>query len=205
MQNNPNFDTIEIICDFLRRSRYEPHVTPPNAHLRSAVTNRMVSLGTGDSLEAIEKLVDPACAWAEIAYEHTSPEHLYFVALYTAALLYIDDLGSKHLDAVEQFAARFTRGEKQLSPALDVLVDLLQDAHRLYTKVGADAIVAGTLDAVTAMYIEYTTQNMEIKAHATLFPYYLRRRTAICPPYIHCIFMKSWRGPSTDSYLQMMP
>ncbi|TFK83819.1 terpenoid synthase [Polyporus arcularius HHB13444] len=152
----------------------------------------------------IEKFVDCACDFAETAYGHISPEHLHYVALYTAIILYIDDLGGTHLDAIQQFVARFTRGDKQLSPALDTLVDLLRGAHQLWTQVGAEAIIAGTLDAVTAMYIECTTHEMEIKPDATWFPYYLRTRSGICPPYIHFIFMKSWRATS-DSYLQMMP
>ena len=164
----------------------------------------MLAWKSGDSVEVIEKLVDPSCSFAETAYDHTSPEHLYYVALYTAVILYIDDHGGKHLDAIRQFAARFAQGKKQLSPALDTLVDLMRGAHRLWTDVGADAIIAGTFDAVTAMYIECTTQDMEIKPQATLYPYYLRTRTGICPPYIHFVFMKSWRD-TTNSYLQMMP
>ncbi|KAI0714026.1 terpenoid synthase [Cerioporus squamosus] len=164
----------------------------------------MGSWKSGDSIDVIEKLVDSACAFTETAYGHLSPEHLYYVGLYSAVILYIDDLGAEHLDAIQEFAARFTRGEKQLSPALDTLVDLLRDAHRLWNDVGADAIIAGTLDAVTAMYIECTTRDMEIKPHATLYPYYLRTRSGICPPYIHFLFMNTWRA-TPDSYLQMLP
>lgn len=164
----------------------------------------MVSWNTGDSLEVFEKIADPACALAEAAYRHTSPEHRYHIALNTAIFVYIDDHGEEHLDAIEQFAVRFTRGETQLSPALDTLVGLLRNVHQLWTTVGADAIIAGTLDAVTAMHIEYTTKEMQIKPHATLYPYYMRTRSGICPPYAHFIFTKSWRT-TPKSYLQLLP
>ncbi|RPD62212.1 terpenoid synthase [Lentinus tigrinus ALCF2SS1-6] len=201
LHTDPHLETRDIIRDFLKRSKYEPHVTPPNAGLRAAVTECIVAWKSSDSVEAIEKLVDSACAWAETGYGHTSPQHLHYIALYTAVILYIDDVGGEHLDAIRQFAARFIWGEKQLSPALDTLVDLMRGAHQLWTDVGADAIIAGTLDAVTAMYIEYTTQDMEIKPQATLYPYYLRTRSGICPPYIHFIFMSSWRA-TADTYME---
>ncbi len=155
-------------------------------------------------MHTLGKLVDSACVITETAYGHTSPVHQHYIALYTAIVLYLDDIGHKHLDAIKQFASRFTRGEKQLSPALDDLVQLMRQSHELFTDVGADAIVSGTFDAVTAMYIEYSTQDMVIRPPATLYPWYLRVRSGICPPYIHFIFMKSWR-PTAESYLQMMP
>ena len=157
-----------------------------------------------DSIEHIAKTVDTSCAIAEIAYGHTSPVHQHYIALYTTIMVYLDALDHKHLEAVRQFAARFTKGEKQLFPPLDTLVQLLQQAHELWISGGADAIVSGTIDAVTAMYTEYTTLHLNIKPGATWYPYYLRYRAGIAPPYIHFLFMKSWR-PTTESYLQMVP
>ncbi|KAI0770509.1 terpenoid synthase [Fomes fomentarius] len=164
----------------------------------------MLSWQSADTEEILAKFAETACDYTETGYGHLSPVHQHFVALYTAIILYIDDIGEQHLDALKQFASRLTCGEKQLCPALDALVHLLRQAHELWTDVGADAIIAGTLDTVTAMYIENTTRDMEIKPKATLYPYYLRTRSGICPPYIHFIFMKHWR-PTTESYLQMLP
>ena len=160
--------------------------------------------GPDDSVAFIEKLVDSGCSFAETAYGHTSPVHQHYIALYTALILYIDDIGNKHLEAVRQFAGRFAQAKQQLCPALDTLVQLLRQAHELWTSVGADAIISGTIDAVTAMYIEYTAQNLVVKPTATRFPYYLRTRAGIGPPYIHFIFMKSWRA-TPESYLQLLP
>lgn len=164
----------------------------------------MVSWKSGDSKEAIERYVHSSCALVESTYAHTTPDHMYYIALYSAIGFYIDDYGGKYLDAIRQFVARLTRGEKQLIPALDTYVDLLRSTHQLWSEVAADEIIAATLDDVTAMYIERTTQDLEIKPYGSLFPDYLRARTGFCRPYVHFIFMKSWRT-ATDSYLQMMP
>ncbi|KAI0755157.1 terpenoid synthase [Daedaleopsis nitida] len=194
----------DIIRDFLRRSAYEPHSTPPNAQLRAAVSDTMLAWQTDDSVEVIHMLVDASCSFAETAYSHLDYDHLLYVAFYTAMFLYIDDVGGKYLTAVREFASRVIHGKSQLSPALDTLAVLMRQAHAMWSDVGADAIISGTMDAVNGMYIEYTTQDMDIKPQATEYPYYLRYRSGICPPYIHFLFMKSWR-PSTESYLQMLP
>ena len=148
--------------------------------------------------------MDGSCVYAETTYGHTTHEHRYFIALYTACLMYVDDLGERNLDAVKQFTSRFAKGERQPDPILQRLAELLGRAHDIWTHFGADAIIAGTLDAVTAMYIEFTTQGMVVKSSATRFPYYLRTRAGLGPPYIHFIFMNDWRA-TPESYLQMLP
>ncbi|EJF61095.1 terpenoid synthase [Dichomitus squalens LYAD-421 SS1] len=148
--------------------------------------------------------MDGSCVYAETTYGHTTHEHRYFIALYTACLMYVDDLGERDLDAVMRFTGRFARGEKQPDKILQRLAQLLGSAHDLWTQFGADAIISGTLDAVTAMYIEFTTKDMVVKPSATRFPYYLRTRAGLGPPYIHFIFMKEWRA-TPESYLQVLP
>lgn len=194
----------DIVRDFLRRSEYQPHDTPPNPQLRAAISDTMLAWQTEDSVEVIRVLVDASCSLAETAYGHLDYDHIFYVALYSAIFLYIDDVGGKHLTAVKQFASRVIHAKSQLSPALDTLAALMRQAHAMWSDVGADAIISGTMDAVNGTYIEYTTQDMDIKPQATEYPYYLRYRSGICRPYIHFLFMKSWR-PSTESYLQMMP
>ncbi|KAI1793299.1 terpenoid synthase [Ganoderma leucocontextum] len=158
----------------------------------------------GDDPNFIQKLSVTGCNIAELAYGHTSPEHQYYIALYTACFLYVDDLGTRHLEAVSQFSRRFANGEKQLNPALDVFTDLLRQSYDLWPQVGADSIVSGTLEGVTAMYIEYTTSDMTVTPRATWWPNYFRTRNGFCSPYTHFSFMKSWR-PTPVSYVQLLP
>ncbi|KAI1793271.1 terpenoid synthase [Ganoderma leucocontextum] len=158
----------------------------------------------GDDPTFIQQISVLSCDLAEISYGHVSPEHQYYIALYNACLTYVDDLGNRHLEAIAQFSRRFATGEKQLHPALDVLTHLLKQSYDLWPRVGADAIISGTLEAVTAMYVEYTTGDMAVTPRATWWPNYFRNRTSICTPYAHFNFMKSWRS-TPDSYLQLLP
>ncbi|KAH9924336.1 terpenoid synthase [Epithele typhae] len=149
-------------------------------------------------------LVDCACSYTEASYGHLSSQHQRFVALYTACILYIDDLGGQQLEPVCQFASRLAGGQPQLTRALETLAGLLKEVHTLWPAYGADAIISGTLDAVSGMYLEYTTQEMEPNPIATWWPMYLRTRTGINAPYIHFMFMKGFRD-TPETYLQILP
>ena len=158
----------------------------------------------GDNPQVVEPLTTVGCEIAGNTYKHTSPQHQYYIALFTACVTYADDLGGRHIEALGQFSRRFATGEMQLSPALDVLADLLKQSYDLWPEVGADGIVSGTLIAITAMYIEYTTGNMQVTPRATWWPNYFRNKTGICSPYAHFNFPKGWRS-TPDSYLQLLP
>ncbi len=202
----------EVLRDFLDRSMingddFRPPQTRDNgSKLYQDVSQQVLDfvVAAGDDPQFAHKFSATGCDLAEIIYGHTGYEHQHYIALYTACILYVDDLGSRHLDAVTQFSRRFATGEKQLNPALDVLTDLLRQSYDLWPQIGADAIVSGTLEAVAAMYVECTTGNMPITPKATWWPNYFRNRTGICPPYAHFNFMKSWRS-APDSYLQLLP
>lgn len=201
---DPYAEVKDIICDFLDRSVYKSPKSIQDDKLRTKLDAEISSWHVDLSSALTAKIADGAAVYAETTYGHTTHEHRYFIALYTACLMYVDDLGDRHLEAVMGFTGRFVRGEEQPDPVLNCLERLLRRAHELWPQFGADAVVAGTLDAVTAMYIEYTTQNMEVTPTATRFPYYLRTRAGIGPPYIHFVFMNTWRA-TPESYLQAIP
>ena len=203
-QPEPYEEVKQIIRDFLDRSSYKSPKAPVDSSLRDVLAAELATWPADVTPAFRAKVLDGAAVYAETTYAHTSPAHRLYIARYTASLMYIDDLGARALDAVMRFTGRFARGEPQPAPVLEVLAGLLRKAHELWNVYSADAIVAGTLDAVAAMYIEYTTKHVAIKPQATWYPYYLRTRSGICPPYIHFMFMKSWRA-TTESYLQVMP
>lgn len=120
--------------------------------------------------------------------------------------MYVDDLGARNLDAVIRFTGRFARGEAQPDPVLDCLAKLLrQRTYELWNVYSADAIIAGTLDAISAISLEHSAEDtLVITPGATRFPYYLRTRAGVGPPFIHFAFMGSWRDVP-DTYLQILP
>ena len=63
---------------------------------------------------------------------------------------------------VVHFARRLVAGRPQLSPVFDRLAALLADAHRVWTDVGADAVISSTLDALSATLVEFATEEMPV-------------------------------------------
>ncbi|KAM5542953.1 hypothetical protein V8D89_003337 [Ganoderma adspersum] len=159
---------------------------------------------TGDDSTVAVKLSVVAADLAGTSYTHTSPEHQRYIAIYTACVVYADDIGSRHIDALAQFSRRIVTGERQLSPGLEVLAGLLKQSYNLWPEVGADCIISSTLVAITSMYLECTMGNMVVNPKATRWPNYFREKTGFASAYAHFNFMKGWRS-TPDSYMQLSP
>ncbi|TBU45807.1 terpenoid synthase [Dichomitus squalens] len=152
----------------------------------------------------VANIVETSCSYTETAYCHVPAEHRDYIALYTACMLYGEDVGGQDSDAVSQFARRLVKGEPQVHPIFDRLASLLKEAHMYWTDVGADAIITGTVDALSATHIEFATSGLRIAPCATRYPYYLRTRAGGGPQYTHFMFARSWREKA-DTYLQILP
>ena len=193
------------IRSFLQRLPYHTLGTQQNLELRREVTEDIVSWDAGLTSDVIAQITDTACGIAECAYAHTSYEHQRFVALYTAYLVFVDDLGHANIEFVGQFVQRLARGEVQPIPALRRLQELLATVHEYYPRVSADAIVTSTLNGVSGMYTELTTKGNAVLPGATRYPYYFRLRTGVASGYAHMNFTKEWVENFGHEYLQILP
>lgn len=193
-----------VVVDFLARSDFKAVKCPKDPHLRAKLAAEIRAWSVQVEPRMLEKMLETSCAYAETAFGHTSFDHRYYIAIYTACMLYGEDLGEHDPDAVTQFARRLVKGERQLSPIFDRLAELLKQAHLYWSDVGADAIITGTVDALTATGIEFATSGTPVVPSALRYPYYLRTRAGGGPQYTHFIFMRSWREKA-NSYLQILP
>ncbi|KAI0769055.1 terpenoid synthase [Trametes elegans] len=208
----------QVIRKFLRRVGFRPPGHGPNAKLRAETTAEILSWGADVSLEYVAGLTDTSCTIAESAYAHTSYAHQLIVAIYTAYMVYIDDLGGRNLDALARFSQRLVArsirsapanngcdpaGEAFGDPVLERVVEQFQDMYALYPRVSADAMVVATVDAVVGMYIEFVTQNKPVMPGAARYPWFIRSKAGIGSTYVHLNFMKGWRDPADNSYLQL--
>ncbi|KAH9940450.1 terpenoid synthase [Epithele typhae] len=212
--SDPHAGVKTVVREFLARSDYRSPKSLEDPVLRSTLADELATWPASVPPSFIAKVLDGACVYTETAYAHVSHAHKLYIARYTACMLYVDDLaateasGVEGADAVRRFAGRFVRGEPQPDAVLDALAAILRDAHTggLWGPYGADAIVAGTLDAIAAAHVEGALERGAIKVHsgATMFPSYLRTRAGIGPPFTHFAFMREWRDVP-DSYLQVLP
>ncbi|KAI0632020.1 terpenoid synthase [Trametes polyzona] len=195
----------QVLRDFLTRLRYRAPQTPANPRLRAEVTAEILSWDNGLSSQFITGLADTSCSIAESTYAHTSYEHQYIIAVYTAYLTYIDDLGERNIDAVAQFVRRLLTREAFGDPAVENLVVLLRDMYKYYPRLSADSINISTLDFFVGVYVECTAKDMAIAPGATKYPVYMRTKTGIGAAYALFAFVKDWRDPADTFHLQLIP
>ena len=80
-----------LIRDFLDRSDYKSPRNLCDPELRSKLTEELSTWPSDITPALVAKILDCTCAFAETTYGHTTHEHRYFIALYTACLMYVDD------------------------------------------------------------------------------------------------------------------
>ncbi|KAI0352668.1 terpenoid synthase [Trametes cingulata] len=194
----------EAIRELLRRCTYASPKSATDPDLRRALTEHVGGWNVTLSPKLRDRIVNASCNYVETVYGHTPSEHRRYIALYSACMLYADELGEQDPGAVMEFTRRFVRGEKQPNDVFECLADVLKRAHELWPQFGADCIITGTLDALAANHIECTTRAMEVKPFATRYPTYLRLRAGITAPFTHFVFPNCWRD-TPESYIQILP
>ncbi|KAI0769053.1 terpenoid synthase [Trametes elegans] len=193
-----------LIRGFLNRCAYQSPNSKQDDDLRRWLAEQVAQRDIQLAPAFLTKSIDASCIYVETVYAHTPPEHRRYIALYTVCMLYADDLGEHDPDAIMGFTHRFATGEQQPNDLLECLAGLLRRAHALWPHYGADAIITGTLEALTAAYVENTTREMVLKPLATRYPTWLRLKAGIAAPFTNFVFADEWKD-IPQAYLQIIP
>ncbi|KAI0352645.1 terpenoid synthase [Trametes cingulata] len=193
------------IRDFLKRVEYRRPCTPENSKLRVELTGEILSWNADLSPAYVEGLMETCCTVAESAYAHTSYNHQLTIALYSACLLYIDDMGNRDPEILGQFGYRFLTRQDLGDPVLERLALQLPQMYNLYPRLSAHSIAVATLDWAVGSYVELTTGDVAVSPGATSYPAYLRTKTGIGSAYALFNFVKGWRDPADSFHLQLVP
>ncbi|KAJ8482664.1 hypothetical protein ONZ51_g5210 [Trametes cubensis] len=198
----------DCVNSFLSQCGYQSPQSAPDGGLRhwlsAQVSKWKATLDLKFSPKFLDKSINASSIYVETVYGHTPLEHRQYIALYTACMFYAEDVGEHDPNAVMEFTRRFVRGEKQPDEIFECLSGLLRRAYEYWPPFGADSIITGTLDALSANYIECSTKDMHIRPSATRYPTYLRLRAGISAPYTHFLFPNTWKR-APESYLQILP
>lgn len=214
LQSNPSIQLqcgntaaeIKIIFqDFLARLQYCPPCTVPNASLRADLTAEIISWNAGLSPKFIDHLTDTACTIVESALSHTSYAHQRLLSFYSAYIIYVDDFGSRDLEALGRFGQRIAARESQGDVVLERLARQFSDMYTMYPPVAADLINTATLAGVAGTYIEFKTDDMAVAPGALRYPSFLRNMTGYSTAYAFFNFVQGWRDPADTFYLQIVP
>ena len=157
----------EIMESMLLKMDVPYNVTPYDQKLHDICCQRAIEQGYPMSSDRSELSLLPfipsGVIMSATAYTHIENEATrVFIALYTAFLVYVDDVYERDNSAVRVFIERFVRGEKQLEPVLDGLAHFLPEIADHYEPVVANIILTATLNLINASTLEFQTQGMKV-------------------------------------------
>ena len=93
-------DIKDVIRDFLGQANYKSPGSQCDVELRTKLATELARWPADISPVVVSKVLDDSCIHTETTYGHTTPEHRFYIALYTACLMYVDDLGERDLFGV---------------------------------------------------------------------------------------------------------
>jgi hypothetical protein len=116
----------------------------------------------------------------------------------------VDDVAAKNPATYGDFEQRFLRGQPQLDPVLDALVEVLMQMWGQYDALAANSIITASFDFVTTSCMEPDLEKAPLVKGTQRFSYYLRERTGGSYAYAFLLFPKSSQISVTE-YIQAMP
>jgi hypothetical protein len=100
---------------------------------------------------------------ATTAYRHLKDESTrILIALYTAFLIYLDDVFQYDAESVAEFNKRFLQKEDQMDEVLQGFAELLLEIPHHFGSVASNMIVTATLNYVTGILLEYEVLGMPV-------------------------------------------
>ncbi|KAF9458113.1 isoprenoid synthase domain-containing protein [Collybia nuda] len=125
------------------------------------------------------------------------------LALFNWYMIFIDDMCSKDIAAYSVFQERFLRGQPQLNPILDALVEVLLRFFDQYDAPTANSILSASLDFVNSNCIEPKLAALSPVPGAVHFPWYFRDRAGMAIVYALMMFPKT-KGVVVSDYVQVL-
>ncbi|KAG8915339.1 hypothetical protein FRC00_005515 [Tulasnella sp. 408] len=192
-----------ILHELLRGTGYQRPECPPDEELRSKVHAEVASWGLEPS-KVLDKAVAAGIAMAETSYRKLTMPYRYYIALYTALVIYAEDISHHDPESIGLFAHRLVHGKPQPNTTVEQCAALCHNASELWQVVGSTAITTATMDFMNAVYLENTTRDMVISPNAKRYPWFFRNMTGIGVAYAHFLFPK-YIASNPNTFIQMIP
>ncbi|KIO28262.1 hypothetical protein M407DRAFT_22475 [Tulasnella calospora MUT 4182] len=192
-----------ILHDLLRCTGYQRPECSPDQELRRQVHAKVASWGLEPS-RVLDDAVAAGISMAETAYRKLTMPYRYYVALYTALVIYAEDISHRNLESIGLFAYRLVQGIPQPGAILEECAALCHEAYELWQVLSSAAITSSTIDFMNATYLENVTHDMVISPNAKRYPWFLRNMTGIGVAYAHFLFPKHISS-NYNAFIQMIP
>ncbi|PFH48240.1 hypothetical protein AMATHDRAFT_180831 [Amanita thiersii Skay4041] len=125
-----------------------------------------------------------------------------FIALYTAALVAVEDVCGDEFELLRAFCHKFVIGQPHGHPILDCFDFFLRELPVHYELVVSDMMLHSSLDFIVANVLEYEMRTTELSPSARSFPIFLRNLSGASKIYSLMAFP---REVPLRSYFQTIP
>ncbi|KAJ6626459.1 isoprenoid synthase domain-containing protein [Mycena sp. CBHHK59/15] len=126
------------------------------------------------------------------------------IAIYTACGIYLDDVFKEDVEAVSVFNQQFFEHAPQGDPVLDCFAQVLLELGDHFERVVSNIMVTSTLNAVTALTLEYKTEGMTMSPSALGYPTFSRVMSGASEAYTLFIFPRDFVLPAFVQTLQQV-
>lgn len=154
--------------------------------------------------DQLERTLHLAASLIELGYHDRSFPEKQNMALFNWYLIYVDDMAHKDPSSFSVFEQRFLRGQPQLNPVLDALIDVLLRMWDLYDPLCANSIIASTFEYFTSTCIEPDIERLPLIRGTQRFSWFVRERTGVATAFALMMFTKSTQIDMME-YIQAMP
>ncbi|ODA75813.1 hypothetical protein RJ55_08635 [Drechmeria coniospora] len=199
----------DMVNGFLGDIAFRPPDLSCDPELERRVKQRLRVHGVPPALiERIQGCIDAAVSVTTFTYPFTSPSCQEAIALYSAYTIGIDDLAPEMLKEVGGYTMQLTLGQPHQHPLLRGLTSFLGEQSAIFGPFGGDMIVKGTLESVSSVKLETTSdQTMDLPRAASTFLHYFRMKTGFAEAYAFFCFPEDAHPEETElvRYISSVP
>ncbi|TFK66623.1 terpenoid synthase [Pluteus cervinus] len=167
------------------------------------VTRRGSLLESDKSKRSLRRFIPMGVIIASTSYRHLPHQSTKaFIALYTALLIYVDDIFQYNIEDIKRFNERFVRREPQGDALLDYLAQLFMEFEEHFDPFASKIMLTASMDFMTAQILEYTMEEMQLSHNASQFATYARNLSGVSAFYGLAVFP---RELPVQDYIQALP
>jgi hypothetical protein len=161
---NSHNDIRNAVDDFLAHCNFSFPVTQYDRDFHNSCCDVARSKGYPVDSPTLKPFIPGGVLMATTTYSHLQNKSTQIlIALYSAFLIYIDDVYQHDVEGVNCFIERFILCQAQDDPVLDALTSLLREFHQHFGRVASNIMITSTLNFMTSLLLDHETQGMPVR------------------------------------------
>ncbi|KAK7036079.1 isoprenoid synthase domain-containing protein [Favolaschia claudopus] len=185
----PHKDYTEAAIVRFLRGISQPFPAAPSLDKQFYLECHAGAVERGWPADSVAKHLPGGVAMGSFGYAHLPNRTTrILIAIYTACGIYLDDVYKEDVDAASMFNQRFFEHSPQADPVLDCFARVILELGDHFERVASNIMMTSTLNAVTALTLEFKTQGMPIHPKALGYPTFSRVMSGASEAYTIFIF-----------------